>query len=77
MKYTSIKERWEGLIQQHKDRQFSIEEFIKKNNSPYARNSSIWKQKALTKILGEIIQDKAVIDWTEKENVELQFQYLT
>ncbi|MFB9974314.1 type I restriction endonuclease subunit R [Allobacillus sp. SKP2-8] len=104
VKYTSLKERLEELIEQRKSRQLTIEELLEEFQSirqemismeeesqsiglkdprqlpfyqtlehyvPGSEHNSI---KDLTEIITEIIQENAVIDWTEKEDVKREMR---
>ncbi|MDQ0160020.1 type I restriction endonuclease subunit R [Alkalibacillus salilacus] len=105
VKYTSIKERLEELIEKRKERQMTIEELLEELHAfreelinmdeesqqyglaspeqlPFyqlleqelpseAEQESV---KDLTEIVTEIIQDHAVIDWTDKEDVKREMR---
>ncbi|WLV24644.1 type I restriction endonuclease subunit R [Aciduricibacillus chroicocephali] len=105
VKYTSIRERLEQLIEQRKARQLTIEELLEKYHAireemmDMERESQSFglkdakqlpfyqlleKQipvemeqeglKDLTEIITDIIQDNAVIDWIEKEDVKREMR---
>ncbi|WP_121440228.1 type I restriction endonuclease subunit R [Salisediminibacterium halotolerans] len=105
VKYTSIKERLEELIEQRKNRQLTIEELleeyqaireemmnIKEESQSYglseARQLPFYQLieqhlpadyeqeslKDLTEIITDIIQEHAVIDWTEKDDVKREIR---
>src|SRR5699024_6933093 len=101
VKYTSLKERLEVLIEQRKERQLDFEDLFEmyqemreeltnldqesqsyglkdtkqlpfyqllENQAPEGIEQE--KIKDLTELITEIIQDNAVIDWVEKEDVK-------
>ncbi|WP_163536358.1 type I restriction endonuclease subunit R [Gracilibacillus sp. YIM 98692] len=105
VKYTSIRERLEQLIQQRKLRQLTIEELLEEYQSIREEMINIDREsqsfglsdakqlpfyqlleqqlpeeieqesiKDLTEIITDIIQDNAVIDWTEKEDVKREMR---
>ncbi|WP_010530037.1 type I restriction endonuclease subunit R [Lentibacillus jeotgali] len=105
VKYTSIKERLEQLIEQRKARQLTIEELLEEYQAMREEMMDLEKEsqsiglndarqlpfyqlleqqlpddvahdslKDLTEIITDIIQDNAVIDWTEKEDVKREMR---
>lgn len=104
VKYTSLKERLEELIEQRKSRQLTIEELLEEYQAirqemismeeesqsiglkdprqlpfyqtleHYVPGSEHESIKDLTEIITEIIQENAVIDWTEKEDVKREMR---
>ena len=105
VKYTSLKERLEILIEQRKARQLTIEELLEEYHAMREEMMDMEQEshsyglkdakqlpfyqlleqqipgeieqeglKDLTEIITEIIQDNAVIDWTEKEDVKREMR---
>lgn len=105
VKYTSLKERLEQLIEQRKDRQLTIEDLLEEYHAlreemmDMERESESFglketehlpfyqlleqelpndyehdKVKFLTETITEVIQDNAVIDWTEKEDIKREMR---
>lgn len=105
VKYTSLRERLEQLIEQRKARQLTIEELLEEYHAMREEMMDMEKEsqsfglkdakqlpfyqlleqqipvemeqeslKDLTEIITEIIQDNAVIDWIEKEDVKREMR---
>lgn len=105
VKYTSLKERLEMLIEQRKARQLTIEELLEEYHAMREEMMDMEQEshsyglkdakqlpfyqlleqqipgeieqeglKNLTEIITDIIQDNAVIDWTEKEDVKREMR---
>lgn len=105
VKYTSIKERLEQLIEQRKARQLTIEELLEEYQTMREEMMDMEREsqsvglqdakqlpfyqlleqqipiemeqeslKDLTEIITDIIQDNAVIDWVDKEDVKREMR---
>ncbi|WP_020007165.1 type I restriction endonuclease subunit R [Salinicoccus albus] len=105
VKYTSLRERLELLIEQRKERQLAFEDLFESYQELREELTNLDKEKQsyglkdtkhipfyqlleerapegveeekikdLTEIITEIIEDNAVIDWTEKEEVKRQMR---